>query len=1036
VLDRPSPNKPRVIFASNPAEAQAQRGPSPAPAAAPPPAQPVARPHVLQHMSSRELERMLVNTWEKLEFQPEAGGDVVSARLPSMQRAIIRIDHRQRTVTLEGPESVVGQWRKVVAVLDVKPATPDETSEILPLGKADPAQIQYAIKLLRTAQQGAAAKQGIQFVGQEQPEPAPRQPPGEPDAPMVDEADAEGPIGPVTIEILEDRIIVRGKARDVARVRKIIQDIIRDFEVIRPEIEVHVLKHLNDRAVADLIGQIYDTVFGPRTARVSITPLVKPNALLLIGPRTAIEAVKELITKLDQPVSPQTQLKVFPLQHISAVDAETTVRTFFTDRPPLVSQEAVRTGLGTRVNVVAEFRSNSLIVQASPRDLVEVGDLLKRLDVPDSPATSEVRVFRLRNSLAEELAPVLQDAITGQGAPRATGGQQQPGQQPTGQPSATGTRSETTPRSASLQFLQIDERGRRIIESGILSDVRVNADPRANALIVRGPSASMELMAALIDQLDQLPDAAASIKVFTLTNGDAQTIITTLQQLFGQQTGQGGGGGAQGLLQTVTTGGENTLVPLRFSFDQRTNSIIVSGAAGDIAVVERILYRLDESDVRRRKTTVYRLRNAPALDVSNAINQFLQTQRQLAQVAPGLTSQIEQIEREVVVVPEQVSNSLLVSATPRYYEEIKKIVEDLDRRPPMVIIQVLIAEVNLDNVDEFGAEFGLQDSLLFDRGIPGVGFPFNNLPLGNSNTATRENLAGQGLSHFSVGRTNSDLGYGGLVLSASNESVSILIRALQQARRLQVISRPQVQTLDNQPAFVQVGARVPFITQSTQTTFGIQNTTTLENIGILLGVTPRTSPDGLIVMEINAEKSELSPENQGIPIFVSNEGQIIRSPQIFITTAQTTVSATSGQTVILGGLITKTREQETRRVPYMSDIPVLGRLFRYDRELNRKRELLIIMTPYVARTDEDIEMINAKETERMNWCLADVAEAHGELPWAKGVGPWNKLRTPLIFPDQDPTGESAAPPAGAEENRFEPTEREPTPGGVFEQQPR
>jgi type II secretory pathway component GspD/PulD (secretin) len=364
----------------------------------------------------------------------------------------------------------------------------------------------------------------------------------------------------------------------------------------------------------------------------------------------------------------------------------------------------------------------------------------------------------------------------------------------------------------------------------------------------------------------------------------------------------------------------------------------------------------------------------------------------------------------------------------------------------MVIIQVVIAEVSLDNLDEFGVELGLQDSLLFSRGIGTPGFNFNNQPLGNNVTpeslGTREELAGQGLSNFSLGRTNSDLGYGGLVLSASNESVSILIRALQQSRRLQVISRPQVQTLDNQPAFVQVGARVPFITSSNQTQFGIQNVTTLENVGILLGVTPRTSPDGLIVMEINAEKSELSPEAQGIPIFVNNTGQIIRSPQIFITTAQTTVSAQSGQTVILGGLITKTREQETRRVPYMSDIPVLGRLFRYDREQNRKRELLIIMTPYVVRTDEDIEMINAKETERMNWCLADVAEAHGELPWAKGVGPWNKPPTPLIFPDQDPTGQTPSsvdrdpPPAGAEENRFEPIETEPTPGGVFERQPR
>jgi hypothetical protein len=76
----------------------------------------------------------------------------------------------------------------------------------------------------------------------------------------------------------------------------------------------------------------------------------------------------------------------------------------------------------------------------------------------------------------------------------------------------------------------------------------------------------------------------------------------------------------------------------------------------------------------------------------------------------------------------------------------------------------------------------------------------------------------------------------------------------------------------------------------------------------------------------------------------------------------------------------------------------------------------------------------------MNWCLADVAQAHGELPWAKGVGPWNEKKTPLIFPDQNPTGALPEPgeptPANEEESRFQPVERDPTPDGVFEQLPR
>src|SRR5690606_38623541 len=129
-------------------------------------------------------------------------------------------------------------------------------------------------------------------------------------------------------------------------------------------------------------------------------------------------------------------------------------------------------------------------------------------------------------------------------------------------------------------------------------------------------------------------------------------------------------------------------------------------------------------------------------------------------------------EREVIVVPEPVSNSLIVSATPRYFQDIREIVEQLDARPPMVMIQVLIAEVSLDGFVELGIELGLQEPMLFDRSVLGEtvaipGFNFNNAPLGNSSSpaslATRSNVLSQGLTNFSLGRTNGQQGYGGFV---------------------------------------------------------------------------------------------------------------------------------------------------------------------------------------------------------------------------------------------------------------------------------
>ena len=203
----------------------------------------------------------------------------------------------------------------------------------------------------------------------------------------------------------------------------------------------------------------------------------------------------------------------------------------------------------------------------------------------------------------------------------------------------------------------------------------------------------------------------------------------------------------------------------------------------------------------------------------------------------------------MVVVAESASNSLIVSATPAYYEELEGIIRQLDEQAPMVMIQVLIGEVRLGDADEFGVELGLQDSVLFDRSNPArtsstlrtrrklrvpaapdesrsksfkpptitPGFNFGNPAPGLPNSGSDRSLAtagvvgAQSLSSFAVNRVAPDLGFGGFVLSASSDSVSMLLRALQETRRLEVLSRPQIMALDNQTGRAFVGQIVPII---------------------------------------------------------------------------------------------------------------------------------------------------------------------------------------------------------------------------------
>ncbi|MEC8160196.1 MAG: secretin N-terminal domain-containing protein, partial [Planctomycetota bacterium] len=574
--------------------------------------------------------------------------------------------------------------------------------------------------------------------------------------------------------------------------------------------------------------------------------------------------------------------------------------------------------------------------------------------------------------------------------------------------------------------------------SGILADIQVTVNPRNNSLIISSPSENFELIEGLLEQLDT-PGMIAKIKIFPVTNGDAASMVETLRSLIPSQVG------ANSDLQLSSAPGETNLAPLRFTVDVRSNSIIATGSEGDLRIVEMLILRLDEEDSMQRKTTVYLLKNAPAVDVALAVNEFLRNKRQVEDAGPGEVNPFQQLEKEVVVVPEPVANKLILSATPRYFDEIEELIEKLDEQPPEVVIQVLIAEVEIGEANEFGVELGIQDSVLFDRSLLGdlqttenttqqstqngvttsileiiqaasnlPGFDFNSIgPLGNSGSdqsvLTANQVGSQGISNFQVGRSNDQLGFGGLVLSASSQNISVLVRALQENNQLEILSRPQIRTLDNQPAFIQVGERVPRITSSQVTVNGQTNQVVLENVGLILGVTPRISPTGTVIMEIDAEKSDLGAESKGIPVSVSLNGTVVRSPRIETTTAQATVSAADGETVILGGLITKKTDEIHRKVPVLGDLPLLNNLFRFDSVVTTRTELLIILTPKVIRNSKDNERIKQAEMARMSWCAADVYDMHGDIDYM--IDPElllpNEADTEVIYPDQNPRGTSS-----------------------------
>lgn len=963
----------------------------------------------------------------------------------------VEIDGGQNELTITGPRPVQTGLRSLIQKLDVKPEDPGSTPTLL-AGEGTTAEVGRKLKrplsLLAEGRQNAVSQESgttrrsrldlppaadgqstprlaqadqadpfgqrvqqdpVEPQSPEQAQPAQAQPEGAEEDEVRTAIGAGGVFaalqgnlkGDVTIESLPDLdlLILRGNEKDVEAVIEVIRAIEQMAEGSLPGIELFKLRFVDSRSLAELLNEVYERLTDLRSesaqrVSVRVIPVVTPNAILILAPANAMEAILDLADELDQEIDPEHEVEVFNLKHAVATTVEQKLNEFYTDQE----------GLGTRIRVASDVRTNSVIVQARPRDLSEISKFIREIDKDESASAARARVFQLKSAVAEELAIFLNMAIQAVFDPRAAQ-MQQPGQfqQQLGL-------QDQDPKSMVLEFLS--ENKQTLLRTGLLNDIRFHADPRTNSLMVTATEQSLPLIEELIEVFDRPSPSMAEIKVYPLRNADAVDAVELLRELFEPQQQQVTGIGAQ---QTAAMPFEiagiqdsSNLIPMRFTVDFRTNSVVAIGGVDLLLVVEAILYRLDAAETRDREVTVIRLRNSFAPDVATAINQFLQSQRELFQIDPTRISTSQLLEQEIIVTAEATTNSLLISATPNYFPIIRDLAEKLDAEPPQVLIQALLVEVELSNNDEFGVELGFQDSVLFNRSVVdelititetitapnGVqtttqeiisqtalpGFPFNNQPLGNNVAVSPGRVGTQGLSNFAMGRVSSDVGYGGLVLSASSESVNVLIRALAARRNLRILSRPQVLALDNQIAQIQVGQNVPVADGVSLTQQAVVPNVTRDDAGIIMTVTPRISPDGQIVMEVAAEKSQFDLVGSGVVIFTDAvTGNTVTAPVKDVTTMSTTVRVPDSQTIVIGGMITKVDDTIERKVPWLGDIPILGHAFRFDSRATRRTELLIFLTPRIVHNDADAELFKAIEADRLHFFQEEAEAMHGPL---------------------------------------------------------
>ena len=301
----------------------------------------------------------------------------------------------------------------------------------------------------------------------------------------------------------------------------------------------------------------------------------------------------------------------------------------------------------------------------------------------------------------------------------------------------------------------------------------------------------------------------------------------------------------------------------------------------------------------------------------------------LARVATELTGQ-------VYVVADPDTNSLLVTTATRYQQEVRAIINELDHPVPQVLIKVLIAEVTHDNSSDLGTDFSILDM--------------------------RKNGNGSSLVQ-NLGNAAAASANGGLAVSVVENNVTATLHALAAVDKLDVLSRPYILASDNQLASITIGNEVPFITDTRLTETGQTiNTIQYQDVGIILNVTPHINPEGLVILDVAPEISQITA--QTVPISAG-----VNAPIIAKRAAESRVGIKNGQTVVIGGLMEDRKTDSVTKVPFLGDIPILGEVFRRTQTTKSKTELLIFLTPHVAPQPDALRSMSQDEmggTKLMN----------------------------------------------------------------------
>jgi general secretion pathway protein D len=509
-----------------------------------------------------------------------------------------------------------------------------------------------------------------------------------------------------------------------------------------------------------------------------------------------------------------------------------------------------------------------------------------------------------------------------------------------------------------------------VLQPLVSKDGLLTAYPATNSLVVVDAGANVERLVGLLDTLDA-PSSERVTEVVPLRFAPAEDAARRLRESV---AGEGGHA-------------------LRVTADPRTNSVVLTGPPEDVRRARGVASRLDQAvPPGSTHVNVYRLKYADATGLLRVLSQlvglpvgppppprthgssFMRASERrevgglgydggMGQPAPPPEPSAAEppptaggnaavpLEAPVRITADAATNSVIVSATPQDWETLREVIQQLDVRRRQVFVEAIILEATVEKTRALGVEFQ-----------------------GATNLDGTKGLAQLNLSAL-TGALASPTSIPGLVLAAaSNERVrlpngelvpahTVLLTALQTDTDLNVLSAPNVITTDNEEAEIVVGRNVPFVASRATSATNLENLfTTIErhDVGITLRMTPQITADDFVRLTLFEEVSDIDPT--ATP-FVGDPNVV--GPTTTIRSASTEVAARDGQTIVIGGLLADAIRVDSRSVPFLGQIPVLGALFRRDDQQRMKTNLLVFLTPHIIASDAQMAATSVQERDRM-----------------------------------------------------------------------